>query len=358
MLRRLGVFVDGLLELANRHRLEGELIIVEWNPPVGPRLHEVLEPQNSSECLSIRFIEVPPAVHNQIRNSDTIPLFQMIAKNVGIRRAHGDYVVATNQDILFSDALIGFLAGGDLDDRCMYRIDRYDVPGDIPVGVPIDHLLEWCEKAVIRVHRRYGSFDRRRGVLRSWPVLRWLSPIEAARGGWRAILDVARLVNGGVKHLSDLIGSARVHTNACGDFTLLSRKRWNRLRGYAEFPIFSMHLDALLCWQAVAAGAKQRILVRPYRIYHMDHPHSWVTMDWREKLNTFAEKPWLDLGLLCDVRDELRHKNNAGPINDPNWGFADLELPEVEVRGGQKSIRVPQSESLRSRYPSAASSGG
>jgi hypothetical protein len=347
MLRRLGVFVDGLLELANRHRLEGELIIVEWNPPVGPRLHEVLKPQNSSDCLSIRFIEVPPAVHNQIRNSDTIPLFQMIAKNVGIRRARGDYVVATNQDILFSDALIGFLAGGDLDDRCMYRIDRYDVPEDMPIGVPIDHLFEWCKESVIRVHRRYGSFERRRGALRKWPVLRWQFPIDAAR-----------LANAGIKHLSELLRSARVHTNGCGDFTLLSRERWNRLRGYAEFPLFSMHLDSLLCWQAVTAGAEQRILRRPYRIYHMEHPHSWVTMDWREKLNTFVDKPWLDLGILYQVRDELRHEHNAAPINDPNWGFADLELAEVEIRAGEKILRIPQSKSLCSRYPSAASSGG
>ena len=110
MLRRLGVFIDALLELAERHRLDGELIVVEWNPPDGPRLHEALKLRNSSDHLSIRFIEVPHALHARIPHSDTIPLFQMIAKNVGIRRARGRYIIATNQDILFSDGLIGLLA--------------------------------------------------------------------------------------------------------------------------------------------------------------------------------------------------------------------------------------------------------
>jgi hypothetical protein len=43
MLRRFQIFAETLLEQANRHSLAGELIVVEWNPPPGPRLHEVLK---------------------------------------------------------------------------------------------------------------------------------------------------------------------------------------------------------------------------------------------------------------------------------------------------------------------------
>ena len=39
MLRRFQIFAETLLEQANRHSLAGELIVVEWNPPAGPRLH-------------------------------------------------------------------------------------------------------------------------------------------------------------------------------------------------------------------------------------------------------------------------------------------------------------------------------
>jgi len=356
MLRRLGVFIDALLELAERHRLDGELIVVEWNPPDGPRLHEVLKLRNSSDHLSIRFIEVPHALHARIPHSGTIPLFQMIAKNVGIRRARGHYIIATNQDILFSDGLIGLLANGPLDDHSLYRIDRYDVPAEVPVGVPIDDQIAWCNKNAIRVHRRYGSFDFRRRFLPTWSLLGWKSPSDLVRMGRHAIGGMARSLGAGISYTGELMSHGRVHTNACGDFTLLARERWQSLRGYAEFPLFSMHLDSLFCWQAVAAGAKQRILRWPCRIYHMEHRHSWVTMDWVEKLNTFVEKPWLDIGMLSEVQEEMRHEKNIAPINGPNWGLADLTLPQLEIRGGEK--RTLASELPHRREQSIASLGG
>ena len=35
-----------------------------------------------------------------------------------------------------------------------------------------------------------------------------------------------------------------LHLNACGDFTLLHRDAWAKILGYAEFEMFSMHLDS------------------------------------------------------------------------------------------------------------------
>ena len=135
MLRRFQIFAETLLEQANRHSLAGELIVVEWNPPAGPRLHEVLKLRVKSDCFAIRFIEVPPEVHRAIRNADVIPLFQMIGKNVGIRRARGEFVLATNPDLLFSDSVIAFMASDKLLPDVMYRIDRHDVPAEVPDNV-------------------------------------------------------------------------------------------------------------------------------------------------------------------------------------------------------------------------------
>ena len=45
-----------------------------------------------------------------------------------------------------------------------------------------------------------------------------------------------------------------LHTNACGDFTLLSAADWANLRGYSELEVFSMHLDSLLCHAAPASS--------------------------------------------------------------------------------------------------------
>src|SRR5262249_29405415 len=42
---------------------------------------------------------------------------------------------------------------------------------------------------------------------------------------------------------------ARLHTNACGDFTLLSRENWFRFCGYPEWVMYSWNIDSILLLQ-------------------------------------------------------------------------------------------------------------
>jgi hypothetical protein len=158
LLKRMQIFVTALLEQCRRHQIPSELIIVEWNPPADrPPLVEALRwPDEPGPC-AVRFIEVPSAIHRRYRHADGLPLYQMIAKNVGIRRARGRFVLATNIDILFSDELMQFIAGQHLTPGRMYRIDRYDVMADVP-DAPVAEQLAWCESHLIRVNAVGGTF--------------------------------------------------------------------------------------------------------------------------------------------------------------------------------------------------------
>ena len=111
LLRRTQTFVNALLAQCERHSLPAELIMVEWNPPEGrPHLAQALRwPVRKGYC-EVRVVEVPGEVHARYRHSHALPLYQMIAKNTGIRRARGEFVLATNIDILFSDELMRFIA--------------------------------------------------------------------------------------------------------------------------------------------------------------------------------------------------------------------------------------------------------
>jgi len=77
-----------------------------------------------------------------------------------------------------------------------------------------------------------------------------------------------------------------LHTNGCGDFTLLSRDDWFALRGYPEFPIWPMHLDSLLCYAAHHAGIKEVVLREPMRIFHIEHRSGagWTPEGEKERL--------------------------------------------------------------------------
>src|SRR5262249_5366379 len=109
LLDRMQAFVNGWIGQARLHRIPSGLIVVEWNPPLErPRLAEALRgPADFGPCR-VRFIEVPPELHARFHHAEALPLYQMLGKNVGIRRARGRFVLVTNIDILFSSELAAF----------------------------------------------------------------------------------------------------------------------------------------------------------------------------------------------------------------------------------------------------------
>lgn len=160
LLGRMQIFASGWIAQARRHNLPSELIIVEWNPPRDRgRLQEVLQwPEDFGPC-EVRFIEVPPELHRRYEHAEALPLYQMIAKNVGVRRARGQFILATNIDILFSDELVAFLAERRLQPGRMYRIDRHDAMGEVPVEASIEEQLVFCRTHLLRINAREGTFS-------------------------------------------------------------------------------------------------------------------------------------------------------------------------------------------------------
>jgi hypothetical protein len=158
MIGRMQAFIDSWILQARQYDLSSEIVVVEWNPPAGrARLIDALRwPPDMGPC-EVRFVEVSREVHNRLPNSDAIPLHQMIAKNVGIRRARGQFVLATNLDIIFSAELVKFLAERRLERRKMYRMDRTDIASHIPAGAPVDELLAFCAAHRLRIFAREGE---------------------------------------------------------------------------------------------------------------------------------------------------------------------------------------------------------
>jgi len=159
LLTRMQAFAHAWIALARRHDLDSELILVEWNPPEDrARLIEAMRwPADTGPCR-VRIIDVPPEVHARYRHAAELPLYQMIAKNVGIRRARGEFILAANIDIVFSDELVRFLASRSLEPGRMYRIDRHDVMSDVPVSAPLDEQLAYCRTHIIRQCTREGMY--------------------------------------------------------------------------------------------------------------------------------------------------------------------------------------------------------
>jgi hypothetical protein len=162
LLGRMQAFVNGLINQCKRHRVQTELVIVEWNPlPDRPRLAEALNWLDDDGFCEVRIIEVPLEIHQRLRHWQAMPLYQMIGKNVGIRRARGEYVLATNIDILFSDELMQFFAEKRLQPEKMYRVNRWDVMANVPVNAPVEEQLAYCQNHLIRLNAREGTIRLR-----------------------------------------------------------------------------------------------------------------------------------------------------------------------------------------------------
>jgi hypothetical protein len=102
-------------------------------------------------------VTVPPALHGRLKYAEVLPLFQMIAKNVGIRRARGRFILATNIDVIFSAELVDYLASGQLAQGRLYRVDRHDIEPDFPVEGRLEEQMEYCRTHQLRLHTRSGT---------------------------------------------------------------------------------------------------------------------------------------------------------------------------------------------------------
>ncbi len=319
MLGRMQLFVRGLLEQTRRFHLPAELIFVEWNPPPDrPLLREVLPKPSDSDCLTLRYITVPGAIHGRYHRAEAIPLFQMIAKNVGIRRARAPFVLCTNIDLLFSDALIEALADTPLRADTFYRANRCDVPDAIDPAWTISEQLAWCERHVIR---RLG-LDRR-----YWNVNPDLFGLRSRSRATKWVFD--KLAFGMVPFWSRQRRLYyRLDTFACGDFTLMSRDAWNAIQGYLELDLYSLHVDSLGVIAATALGYRQHVFPPEACTYHIDHPSGWEALTPLDKVKFLEQRPAIDYSLVHEVGLYALERREPLGLNPANWGFADLDLEE------------------------------
>ena len=126
-----------------------------------------------------------------------------------------------------------------------------------------------------------------------------------------------------------------LHTNACGDFTLMAREHWFDLRGYPEMDLFSMNLDSLFCFAAHYGGAREEMLSDPMRIYHIEHGagSGWTPEGQAKLFERIAAKGLSFIANEEILAAQMRRLGAPMIFNHEDWGMAAFELKETIVRG-------------------------
>ncbi|HRI29404.1 MAG TPA: hypothetical protein PK239_00725 [Chitinophagales bacterium] len=310
---RTALFMRGLITQCTRFGLAAELIVVEWNPPPqAPPLAEVL-PKPPAGCpLAVSYLTVPAHIHRRYRLAHQMGLYQMIAKNAGIRRANADFVLCTNVDLLFSDDLMAFLARKKLQPDTLYRADRCDVPNTLlqHPHLPIEQQLQWCSRHITKRHTRNRLL---------------LAPLNAL------ICADKQVFKRYLKRRLPLLYLLHLATDACGDFTLLHKNVWNKIQGYPELDLYSAHIDTLGIAAAIAIGCKQVQLPRRACVYHIHHADGWASLSPIQKLQYVENHPALGLDTALQAALHCLKHQTTYQINTPHWGLATENLPHTTI---------------------------
>jgi hypothetical protein len=211
-----------LEQLARKH-VSAEVCLVEWNPvPNRPLLSEQLQtvlPDVYHERVTCYVVD--SRYQEVLTLHPNLDFLEYIAKNVGIRRSNARLVLATNTDILFSSALVDKISSKELLDGRVYRANRIDLKLGIDESRIHNELLDNPDNHVPR------------------------SPIKPP-----------------------------LYAGAAGDFILLDRDTFIRLRGFNEvYRLARFGVDHNFLVKARSSGMSIEDIGPP--VYHISHTTSF-----------------------------------------------------------------------------------
>ncbi|MBM3206445.1 MAG: hypothetical protein FJZ43_02400 [Candidatus Staskawiczbacteria bacterium] len=247
---RMRMAVDTLVLQSKKYNLSAELIIVDWNPPKDrPLLKDALILKDTG-FIKVKFIVVPNQIHKGYNSIERINIINPAAFNVGIRRAKGSFIMATNSDIMFSNELMEYIASKDLREDSFYRAFRYDIDRNVLRVNSLNERMNFCKNNIVQVFSENSILLHPHG-LHHHPVLQ---------------------------------------TDCGGDFILFSRNNWHKIHGYPETNNLGLASDVLLCYMAYLSGLKEVVLGKSMRVYHIDHESRWRCKDEGGLVHIFRNK--------------------------------------------------------------------
>ena len=280
-------------------RVSHEFVIVEWAPPADrPLLTDLLfERQPGVDAAVVRTITTDPQYQEAFSLNPRLAYLEYIAKNVGIRRAAGTFVLASNCDIYLGREVLDVLGRQALAQGTVYRAARYD----LKLGIDEAHI----------------AFD--------------------------ALENLANLATPPKAIRPPLYGPGT------GDFVLADRGTWLALRGFNEvYRVARVGLDRNFIVKARSSGIPIQDIGGP--VYHVNHPGSNRLAPQSQTAADAAEPPLA----RAAPRDAVY-------LNPEGWGLAEAPAVALAPRRTRLSfaweVAPPLVDLRRLSIPAARGEG-
>jgi hypothetical protein len=259
--RFLRTLAFNVRELDARH-VPFEIVFVEWAPQPGrPLLIDIVLdtiPRLRDE-RSFRGIAVDARYHDALSLNPRLEYLEFMAKNVGIRRATGEYVLTSNCDVFLSRPVLDLLAQRALEPRILYRAARHDLK----------------------------------------------LAVDPSNVDWEVLEDPRNLAYPPPTLRPPFMGGGT------GDFLLLDRGSLHALRGFNEvYRLVRIGIDHNFLVKTLSEGLSIRDIGAP--VYHVNHLGSYrLTRD--TYAGREAEAPYGDIRW---------HSRGIVYANPPTWGLS------------------------------------
>ncbi|MBU6447029.1 MAG: hypothetical protein KGQ49_06495, partial [Verrucomicrobia bacterium] len=240
----------------------------------------------------------------------------------------------------------------------LYRVDRLDIPSQLPKGGSFDDLLDFCKRSFFRINGKEGTticpidspllrLSYRYSFLRTLyramgllgkvflKTLRWFYKfiVRILSFDRNVIVHTLSTVRNMIARIQHRLTNKTLHTNACGDFTLMSKKNWEELRGYPEWDLFSWHLDSIVLYQARQHGIQEKDLPMKCAIYHIEHGKGYTPEGAQELFARLSAQkiPYLTNEMLDKTVRDMNASHEKVVYNQADWGFSNLKLKETQI---------------------------
>ena len=222
-IQKLNTSLEVLVDQLDKVSLNSEIVIVDWNSPDPnkPLINEI-NVSNKPNHVSLCLYEVDNKFHKNYKGHQNKGLIGEVCANVGIRRSRGKYIVNKTGDTFYSNELIKFLSQKDLNKDYVYRLDRVDINSNLPLP------KQWENHFKENIIKRKSS--KRNAI----------------------------------------------HTKSAGDFILMHREKWFKIRGFPESNKVTENVsDAEAIYAAIGVGARQKYLKGDICIFKLAHENMY-----------------------------------------------------------------------------------
>jgi hypothetical protein len=254
-----------------------EVIYVDWNSSTHSLFYDIKD--NINFKGNIKHCGINPEIASILTNYDQYAqkCCEVLARNIGLRRATGDWLVSTNIDIIHPKREELEKTLNQVDQNSFYTISRRHTDWDQIKGFHNGDInfSQWEE---LRTHLISNSEER------------YFEETTVDGDNYSII-------------------------NCCGDFQIAPKHIWESIRGMEEDLIYSLYADTNVQKKAAMHGFGLKALYSP-ALFHIEHGK--------------GGGGFLD-GINKKTNDPYRaivHQNQTQNLD--TWGFSDIEI-EYEI---------------------------